>query len=209
MLKYILGFVRNLFNKGTSFFTLIDNKSQVSKKANVFRGVRVYNSVIDSYSFIGSGSILVCAEIGKFCSIADNCSIGLSSHSLKNISTSPIFTSKKNSTGSSWTSKNSFEENHKVIIGNDVWIGTKVIIMGGIKLGNGVVIGAGSIVTKNIPDYAIAVGIPAKVIKYRFEQSIIMKLLEIKWWEMSENELKKNIKLFQIENVRFEDLEFL
>jgi acetyltransferase-like isoleucine patch superfamily enzyme len=67
------------------------------------------------------------------------------------------------------TNEDLFEEIHRVEIGNDVWIGTKVIIMGGVKIGDGAIIGAGSIVTKDIPDSAIAVGVPAKVIKNRFE----------------------------------------
>ncbi len=206
MLKYILGLLKNLFNPAVSLFAKIDYKSQVNKKAKIYHGAKVYNSTIDSYSYLGPKSEVVCADIGKFCSIAPRCTIGLGTHSLKNISTSPLFTSKRNGTGHSWASINTFQEIHRVSVGNDVWIGTKVIIMGGVKIGDGAIIGAGSIVTKNIPDYAIAVGIPAKVIKYRFEETIINKLLELKWWNLSENKLKDYIELFQIENFNLKDL---
>ncbi|HZL12387.1 MAG TPA: CatB-related O-acetyltransferase [Prolixibacteraceae bacterium] len=206
MLKYFLGLFLNLFNKGVSLFTLIDNKSGVSNKAKVYRGVKVLNSNIDSYSYVCSGTKIAFANIGKYCSIADGCSIGLAFHSLNNISTSPIFGSKKNATGHSWTSNNSSEEYKRVIVGNDVWIGTNAIILGGLKIGNGVIIGAGAIVTKDVPDYAIVVGVPAKIIKYRFEKPVIEKLMEIKWWNMSEEKLKENIKAFQIEHFSFEDL---
>lgn len=206
MLKYLLGFFLNIFNNGISLLAMIDNKSKVSKKAKVNRGVKIFDSNIDSYSYVGGGSNIVCSDIGKFCSIANNCSIGLATHSLKNISTSPIFTEQKNGTGSSWTSKNSFKKIHRVSIGNDVWIGTKVLIMGGLRIGDGAIIGAGSIVTKEIPDYAIVAGVPAKVIRYRFDEPIIERLLAIRWWNMSEEKLKINLKKFQIENFNLSDL---
>jgi hypothetical protein len=82
----------------------------------------------------------------------------------------------------------------------------KVIIMGGLRIGHGAIVGAGSIVTKDIPAYAVAAGVPAKVIRYRFEEPIIEKLLSMKWWNMSEEKLKKNIDLFQTENFSLSDL---
>ena len=206
MRKYLIGFLFNLLNKRISIFALIDNKSKVSPKAKVYYGAKVFDTKISAYSYVGPRSILVHTDIGKFCSIANDCSIGLAVHSLTNISTSPIFTSKKNGTGSTWTNLNLIDEYRRTILGNDVWIGTKVIIMGGVKIGNGVIIGAGSIVTKDIPDYAIAVGIPAKVIKCRFENTTIEKLSEIKWWNWKDEKLKENIKIFQKRNFNLLDL---
>jgi serine acetyltransferase len=78
--------------------------------------------------------------------------------------------------------------------------------MGGVHIGDGAIIGAGSIVTKDIPAYAVAAGVPAKVIRYRFEETIIEKLLTMKWWNMPEEKLKKNIELFQTENFNLSDL---
>lgn len=206
MLKYILGLFINLFNKNVSVFAFIDNKSKLSRKAKINPLAKIYNSIIDSYSYVGGKTDIIFTKIGKFCSIADNCSIGIATHTIKNISTSPIFTEKKNGTGSSWSSTNSHKEIHPTIIGNDVWIGTRVIILGGVHIGDGAIIGAGSVVTKDIPDYAIAVGVPAKVKKYRFEKPIITKLIEMKWWNMSEEKIKNNIEIFQIENFSIDDL---
>jgi acetyltransferase-like isoleucine patch superfamily enzyme len=206
MLKYIIGWLKNFFNPAISFFALIDDASIVSKKAKINRAVKIYDSVIDSYSYVGGGSDIVCTEISKFCSIAHNCTIGIGNHSLKNISTSPIFTEQNNGTGSSWTTKNTTEKFNRVSIGNDVWIGTKVIIMGGLSIGDGAIIGAGSIVTKDIPAYAVAAGVPAKVIRYRFEEPVVERLLAMKWWNLSEEKLKKNIDLFQTENFNLSDL---
>ena len=81
----------------------------------------------------------------------------------------------------------------QIIIGNDVTIGANVTIMGGATIGNGAVIGANSLVTKDIPPYAIVGGNPAKIIKYRFEDEIIEKLNEIKWWNWSEEKIKENM----------------
>lgn len=206
MLKYIIGLFKNIFNTGVSLFALVDNKSIINHKAKINRQVKVYQSNVGPYSYVGSKTELICTDIGKFCSIAHRCTIGLGSHSMNKMSTSPIFTAIKNATGHSWASINNFQEFHNVLIGNDVWIGIEVIIMGGVRIGNGAIIGAGSIVTKDIPDYAIAVGVPAKVIKYRFEKPLIDRLMEIQWWNLPEEKLKKNLKLFQKDNLHLDDL---
>jgi len=83
-------------------------------------------------------------------------------------------------------------------IGNDVWIGDSVKIMPQVtNIGDGAVIGAGSVITKNIPPYAIAVGYPARIVRYRFTKEIIEKFLEEKWWEKDIDELKPTIKEYQ------------
>lgn len=81
-------------------------------------------------------------------------------------------------------------------IGNDVWIGDSVIILPNIKIGNGVIIGAGSIVTKDVPDYAIIAGNPARVIKYRFTKEKIDELNTKKWWNWTNEEIYKNSDFF-------------
>ena len=207
MLKYVIGFFLNLFKLRVSKFALIDSKSIISKQSRVNQLCQIYDSKIESFSYVGPNSKIICVDIGKFCSISNDCSIGLPIHSLKCISTSPIFTSKSNGTGISWSEVNSFDEYKRTIIGNDVWIGTKAIIMGGVKIGDGAIIGAGAIVTKDIPNYAIAVGIPAVVIKYRFSNDIINKLNDIKWWDKSERDLIVNINLFQNDKFNINDLE--
>jgi virginiamycin A acetyltransferase len=84
----------------------------------------------------------------------------------------------------------------QVIIGSDVWIGDNVILLKGASLGNGVIIGAGSVVTKAIPDYAIAAGVPARVISYRFRPERISELLEIAWWNWDSEKMIRNKKFF-------------
>ncbi|MEM5668362.1 CatB-related O-acetyltransferase [Bacillus cereus] len=128
------------------------------------------------------------SDIGKFCSISYNCMIGLPNHPIKNVSTSPFIYSKNNILNI----PGSFEDlNIQTIIGNDVWIGANAIIMRGVSIGNGAIIGAGSVVTKDIPAYAIAVGNPAKVIKMRFKKNHIEFLEEMKYWDKYDTQNKE------------------
>jgi carbonic anhydrase/acetyltransferase-like protein (isoleucine patch superfamily) len=83
----------------------------------------------------------------------------------------------------------SIPENLDVTIGNDVWIGTNVTIFAGITVGHGAVIGTGAIVTRDIPDFAVAVGVPARVIKYRHDKKIANDILNSRWWELEPSEI--------------------
>jgi len=85
----------------------------------------------------------------------------------------------------------------RVVVGNDVWLGHNVTVMGGVTIGDGAVVGSGAIVTKSIPPYAIAVGNPARIIKYRFDSTIIEKIMAIKWWDWDKNKIKENIEDFK------------
>lgn len=197
MIKYLLGFFLNIFRPNISSFALIDIKSKVSKKAKIYRQSKIYNSEVGDYSYIGPRSQIINAEIGKFCSVAFDCNIGLASHTLSHISTSPIFTECKNGTGYRWVKADKYKNIKVVRLGNDVWVGTKSIIMSGVEIGDGAVIAAGAIVTKDIPAYAIVGGIPAKIIKYRFDLPIRELLQGKKWWNLPEKELKSKICYFQ------------
>ena len=140
--------------------------------------------------YSGSGKV----KIGNFCSIARNVSIQLDGHNYNKITSYQIFKNFFHTT-------NEAEVINKgdLIIGNDVWIGANAMIYGGVKIGDGAVIGSNSFVNKDVPPYAIVVGSPAKVIKYRFEDAIITKLLEIKWWQWDNDKLVTNKFLFENE----------
>lgn len=208
MNHFIKGWFKNLTNKKISNFAFVSSTNIISKCAKINRFVKIKHSEVGNYSYIGHNCDITNTTIGRFCSIADNCRIGTASHTLNNISTSPIFTLKNNATDTIWV-KESIEHNNDVkpvIIGNDVWIATHVIIKDGITIGNGAIIGAGAVVVKDVPPYAVVGGVPAKVIKYRFDQTIIDKLLELQWWNASDEKLKNNIKYFQTGDVTLEIL---
>ena len=197
MLKYIIGFLINLFNPAVSLFVKIDNKSKISRKAKIYGRVQVVHSTMGDYSYVGGNSRIIHTDIGKFCSISGETKIGMGTHTLEKISTSPIFTEAKNGTKHSWVKKSLVNPFKRVIVGNDVWIGARTMVMGGVKIGDGAVIGAGSIVTKDISPYAVVAGVPAKVIRYRFPQAQIDALLANPWWNLPDEQLKECIELFQ------------
>lgn len=197
MMNYLQGKLKNLFNPAVTLLAVVDCRSVISPKAKMYRFTKLVNSTLGKYSYMGSGSWAINADIGSFCSIADQVNIGLARHSLTYLSISPLFTQKKNATGASWTGKKDYTPRRRVVIGHDVWIGSRVLIRDGVMVGNGAVIGAGAVVTKNVPPYAIMGGVPAKVIRYRFSSQIIVWLEELQWWDMEEKQLKKYIHLYQ------------
>ncbi|MCI1580158.1 MAG: CatB-related O-acetyltransferase [Clostridium beijerinckii] len=137
--------------------------------------------------------------IGKFCSIACKAKFLMTSgnHTMKSLSTYifPIFYEEWDLDVSLIT--NAWDNKGDIVIGNDVWIGYDAIIMSGVKIGDGAIIGTRAIVTSDVPPYTIAGGIPAKIIKKRFGEDIILKLLKIKWWDWPYEKIKANIKYIQ------------
>lgn len=147
------------------------------------------NLDIGAYSYMHSGELYMVSKIGRYCSIAERVIIGVdpAGHPLDWLSTHPFqYTKKHSPIDPALTYESEWKD---VEIGNDVWIGQEAMIMKGVKIGNGAIIGARSIVTQDIPEYAIAIGIPATVIKYRFSDEIVEKLKRYPWWHLSASNL--------------------
>lgn len=146
----------------------VSDDSHIDRKARVQKGSIINSSRIGAYTYICPNSSIQNATIGRYCSIAPDVVIGPGRHPLGGFSTSPVFYRKDNPLGESFVSENTeFAEYLPVIIGNDVWIGTRAIILDGVKIGDGAVVAAGAVVTKDVPPFAIVGGIPARQIGER------------------------------------------
>lgn len=156
---------------------IIDGKIRLESNVRIGR-----KTEIGMYTFIGQNTNIGdnCFSIGNYCSIGQNVLIGPNIHPVSRLSTSSVFYSK------SWgivdyTEKESFNVS-PVHIGSDVWIGAYAVILANVKIGHGAIIGANSVVTKDVPNYAVVVGNPARIIKYRFNDNIISSLIKSEWW---------------------------
>lgn len=163
---------------------------EIDKTAKIGTGSNCINVKMGRYSYMGKNNSVTNTEIGSFCSIASYCAIGGGAHDLTVVSTSPVFHSGKNVFKKNFGNKES-KLNMPVVIGNDVWIGEAVFISDGVTVGDGAVIGAHSVVTHDIPAYAIVVGAPARVIRYRFSDEEIATLKDMKWWNWTEEKIKE------------------
>lgn len=139
------------------------------------------------YNFPGHGNL----KFGNFCSIANGVQfiMGAANHSTSSISSYPFMQVKDKWRERMGMTAQDMPHKGDTIIGNDVWIGRDATIMPGVKIGDGAVIGSKAVVAKDIPDYAIAVGNPAYVVKYRFDEATINFLSHLKWWDFTEEQL--------------------
>ena len=206
--NYLAGWIKNsLFRNGISITALVNSNCTISPKSRVYMKSRLNGVTMDDYSYIGKCSVLHNTSIGKYCSISACCVIGLPGHPTNLLSTSPLFSSPSNALKEKWVQEYVYKPEIRVEIGNDVWIGYGAMIPNNIRVGDGAIIAAGAVVTKDVPPYAVVGGIPARVIKYRFSQEVIDRLLELRFWDRPENEIKMNIDLFRRPDLQVRDLE--
>ncbi len=182
MKPYFDIFLNSFFTKQASILSLVYN-SHVGVCSRICAFTKFSNSTIGNYSFIGPHSLINNTSFGSYCSVGMNVKSGLGFHPAKFISTSPVFYKKTSVLKVSFVQDDKFNDYKRTDVGNDVWIGADALLIDGIKIGHGAIVGAKSVVTKDVPPYAIVAGIPAKIIKFRFDEIIVEKLLELEWWK--------------------------
>lgn len=170
---------------------LTGNKGVWCKKGvdnHVAEGTILYEPcTIGSHNYFAPYTLVYNATIGNYCSIGPGCRIGLAEHDIYAMST-------RASINNGAEEMKLFNYDDPCVIGSDVWLGANVVVKQGIHIGNGAVIGANAVVTKNIPPYAVAVGIPAKVKSYRFDEEKREKLLKSEWYQLEPTEAKKTVQ---------------
>lgn len=199
--------IKKITHQHVSVFSLWDTRSSFTKYTHILRGVKLNNVNVGKYSRVGNNCQITNADIGNFTAIGKDSVIGLGQHPTNYLTSHSIFYKKGNwGWHDDWIAPIDFVEEKRITIGNDVWIGRHCMIMDGVNIGDGATVAAGAVVTRDVPPYAIVGGIPAKVIKFKFDQDIINRLEQIKWWNLPDEEITKVIKLFHRPNPSMEDL---
>ena len=175
---------------------VVDKKARFNRRTRfggcnkIGKGTIIGGTEIGRFSYIGCNCNLSDASIANFTSIGSNVAVVTSSHPTERyVSTSPAFFSTRRQSVRTFADKDTFNEHRtidgrSVIIGNDVWIGNNVLIKGGVRIGDGAIVAMGAVVTKDVEPFAIVGGVPARIIKYRFEKEQIEELQRIEWWNM-------------------------
>lgn len=187
-IRAIIEKIRSLF-VGNCHITATTYRSQIHSTAKIRQHARVYGSTVGKYTYISRNTLVQNSEIGAFCSISEDCNIGMPTHPTDFVSSSPVFLQGGNCLKKHF-SEHPYQPCARTVIGNDVWIGAQAQIKSGVRIGNGAVIGAGAVVTKDIPAYAIVGGVPAKLIRYRFDEKTVAQLEQWQWWALSDAEIK-------------------
>ena len=181
--KKIFKLYRTVRYWNKSIFGSIGDNNTFTK--NVYIGD---DAVIGSNNYFGSRTMVIFAEIGSYCSIAPNVIIGPANHPVEFVTTSNIIIKRQPR-----FKYELFKE--KTIIGNDVWIGANSVIKQGVVIGDGAVIGANSFVNKDVPAYSVVAGTPAKVIRKRFDDTVIVEIEQKQWWSNNPDRAAKDVAM--------------
>ena len=170
---------------------VVENGCELGRYVVLFTGAKLMQSTVDAYTYIQANSSICNAEIGPFCSIAGDVTIGLGAHPTSMVSTSPVFYDKDQPLPRFFTKDRVFKDIFpRTVIGADVWIGQGAMVKAGVRIGVGAVIGSASIVTKDVPPYTIAAGNPCRPIRLRFSEATCQRLIDSRWWTFDEARLE-------------------
>lgn len=180
-------------------------ESLLGEYVSTDRNNLIMGSRVGRYTYTGPFDMIFNAEIGSFCSISYGVTIGPPEHDYERISTHPFLHNGRYGILDENDLLEVSKFNKSCTIGHDVWIGCNATILRGVTVGCGAVIGANALVNKDIPPYAIVGGVPARIIKYRFEKEIIEKLMTLEWWNWNVEKIRKNRHIFT-NKVKLENL---
>ena len=174
-------------------------RSVLGEYIRIDRNNYIWCTEMKRHCYTGKNTSIIAAEVGSFVSVSWNVTIGGADHDYSKLSThSFIYNDYDELRPEGAEGYDRFSS--PCVIKNDVWIAANAVILRGVTVGNGSVVGAGAVVTKDVPDYAIVAGVPARIIGYRFEDSIIKMLNEVCWWNWNDETIRRNYHLFR-ENV--------
>lgn len=170
------------------------SKSHLGVYTDLGPNCSMRESSLGDYSYLAGNVSMVWTKVGNFCSIAAYTRINPGNHPTWRVTTNHSTYRRKQYGLDDADDEEFFEwrKSHPCEIGHDVWIGHNVTVIAGVKIGIGACIGAGAVVTKDIPPYAIAVGVPAKVIRYRFDEETIKRIMAVEYWNWSREKLEEN-----------------
>ena len=145
---------------------------------------RVAESHFGDYSYVANDSDIACTTLGRFCSIAAQVRLNPGNHPLDRVALNHFtYRSSAYGMGDDDAAVFDWRRGHRVVLGNDVWIGHGVVVLPDVTIGNGAAIGAGAVVSRDVPPFAVVVGVPARLVRFRFAPDIVEALERIAWWD--------------------------
>lgn len=170
----------------------VDEKTVCEGNNYIAQRVKIVNSTLGRFTYVNYSSVVSNTDIGKFSCIGPDTWVGgLGKHPLDRKSTHRMFYSKENKCWEGFCHSENFSESTRTFIGSDVWIGARCIVMDGVTIGDGAIIAAGAVVSRDVEAYSIVGGVPAREIKRRFDQETIKQLLEEKWWNQEPEAIQR------------------
>lgn len=163
--------------------------SSLASTSKIESGTSFVNSSLGRHSFCGYDCDIFYTDIGNFTSIASGVILGGAEHPISWVGMSPVFYKGRDSIKKKFIEYD-LPAPKRTFVGNDVWIGRNAIVLSGVNIGDGAVVGAGAVVTRDVPSYAVVVGNPARIIKHRFEEETIENLIKTRWWDLPDEKIE-------------------
>ncbi|WP_426955027.1 chloramphenicol acetyltransferase [Muricoccus radiodurans] len=172
--------------------------SRFGRFCEVGAGTRIAETEFGDYAYVGNDSDIIYTQVGKFCSIAANVRINPGNHPLDRVALNH-FTYRASAYGLGDDEAGFFDwrRGKPVTLGPDVWIGHGAIILPGVTVGAGAAIGAGAVVSRDVPPFAVVVGVPGRVVRHRFDPEVIAALMRIRWWDWPHERLGDALQDFR------------